>query len=81
MTTSTTKLLNSPVRSGRVVAMNAMAQIGAPAVPLIEIQPGATVREGQPIATIPDGQLGAPIHASIDGTIREVGAEEIVIER
>lgn len=52
--------------------------IGAPGAPLVE--PGSRVKTGQLIAGCPDGQLGANIHASIDGRVVEVG-ERIVIEK
>ena len=33
------------------------------------------------IAQVPEGALGAALHASIDGTVKEATAERIVIER
>jgi Na+-translocating ferredoxin:NAD+ oxidoreductase RnfC subunit len=39
------------------------------------------VRCGQCIGEPPEGALGAPVHASIDGRVTEVTAESIVIER
>jgi Na+-translocating ferredoxin:NAD+ oxidoreductase RnfC subunit len=52
--------------------------IGTPALPVVTV--GDRVQEGDLVAKIPDGALGAPIHASIAGTVREVTNEAIVIE-
>jgi Na+-translocating ferredoxin:NAD+ oxidoreductase RnfC subunit len=52
--------------------------IGAPSVPVV--QAGDTVAEGQLIAKIPEGAMGANIHASISGKVVSVG-ERIIIER
>jgi len=51
--------------------------VGSPAVPAVRA--GARVREGQAIASAPDG-LGVPVHASMTGTVVSVG-DEIVIRR
>jgi len=51
--------------------------IGAPASPVV--QAGDRVAAGDVVAEIPDGQLGARIHASIAGAATAVN-EEIVIE-
>jgi Na+-translocating ferredoxin:NAD+ oxidoreductase RnfC subunit len=53
--------------------------LGAPALPSVE--PGQTVREGDVIGEIPEGKLGARVHASQGGVVRGVTAQEIVIER
>ncbi len=52
--------------------------IGAPAQPTVEV--GQAVKCGQPIGSVPEGQLGVPVHASIDGVVTAVG-ETIHIER
>ncbi len=52
--------------------------IGAPAVPTVAV--GDQVREGDLIAQPPQGALGAVIHASIAGRVKEVG-QRIVIEK
>ncbi|MDP7111635.1 MAG: hypothetical protein QGH45_06720 [Myxococcota bacterium] len=52
--------------------------MGAPAQPTVKV--GDSVKRGQPIGGVPEGQLGVPIHASIDGVVAEVG-EHIRIER
>jgi len=52
--------------------------IGAPARPVVSV--GDRVGEGQVVGEIPEGALGARVHASISGIVREVGPS-IVIER
>lgn len=52
--------------------------IGAPAAAIVK--PGDSVRTGDLIAQIEDGQLGCPIHASIDGAVAEVTDAHIIIE-
>jgi Na+-translocating ferredoxin:NAD+ oxidoreductase RnfC subunit len=46
---------------------------GAPCVPAVAV--GAKVSEGDLIAAPPEGQLGAPIHASIRGTVTAVNGD------
>ena len=53
--------------------------IGAPAAAVV--QKGDTVTKGDVIGEIPEGKLGARVHASIDGRVREVTGEYIVIGR
>jgi Na+-translocating ferredoxin:NAD+ oxidoreductase RnfC subunit len=50
---------------------------GAPATPVVKA--GDTVKKGQLVAEIPDGALGARIHASIDGIVVQVTGEAIEI--
>lgn len=52
--------------------------IGAPAAAVVRA--GESVHAGQLIGEIPDGQLGARVHASIDGRVESVG-ENVVIAR
>lgn len=52
--------------------------IGAPAVPVVRA--GDCVTRGQVIGEIPEGRLGAAIHASMDGCVADVRKNEIVIE-
>lgn len=52
--------------------------IGAPNQPVVRV--GDRVKAGDLVGQIPEGALGAPIHASIDGTVREITNEAIVIE-
>lgn len=51
--------------------------IGAPAVPVVRVGDGVVT--GQLIAAYPEGQLGANVHASIDGRLTAVSAR-IAIE-
>ena len=53
--------------------------IGVPAEPCIQL--GDRVKKGDLIATIPQGKLGAVVHASIDGTVELVDAQMICIKR
>jgi Na+-translocating ferredoxin:NAD+ oxidoreductase RnfC subunit len=52
--------------------------IGAHASPLVSV--GATVRKGDCIGEIPEGALGARIHASISGKVTAVRDDRICIE-
>ena len=53
--------------------------IGAPAVPCVNV--GDTVTKGDVIAKPAEGKLGACIHASISGTIKEIADGCISIEK
>lgn len=63
----------------QVVRIAVQQHVGAPAVPVVT--PGQVVHEGQMIGRIPDGSLGAAIHASITGTVTEVTDGYIEIRR
>lgn len=52
--------------------------IGVPAEPVVSV--GDKVIAGEMVAEIPEGERGARIHASIDGTIASVDSEKIVIK-
>lgn len=52
--------------------------LGAPAVPVVAA--GVRVRRGDLVAEVPEGKLGARIHASIDGIVAEVTDEAVRIE-
>ncbi|MCS3803469.1 Na+-translocating ferredoxin:NAD+ oxidoreductase RnfC subunit [Chromobacterium alkanivorans] len=52
--------------------------IGAAAQPCVAM--GERVREGQLIAAMPQGALGAALHASVDGVVVALNAETIVIQ-
>jgi Na+-translocating ferredoxin:NAD+ oxidoreductase RnfC subunit len=52
--------------------------IGAPGVPVVTV--GQRVERGTCIADIPEGKLGARIHASITGIIKSIDST-IVIEQ
>jgi len=61
----------------RRVKLPLKQHVGAPAIPAVSV--GDRVQTGDVIGEIPAGQLGARIHASISGVVREV-SEAIVIE-
>jgi Na+-translocating ferredoxin:NAD+ oxidoreductase RnfC subunit len=52
--------------------------IGAPSHPVVK--EGAFVNKGDLVAGIPEGKLGANLHASISGRVTQVAADRIVIE-
>lgn len=60
------------------VTLKLSQHIGAPAQPAVAV--GDSVKTGDLVGQIPDGALGAPIHASIDGVVTAITSEEIVIE-
>jgi len=62
----------------RSVRIPLLQHIGAPAVPVVA--PGDTVRRGDLIGEIPEGKLGARVHASIDGRVTAVTGEAVSIE-
>jgi len=51
--------------------------IGAPSQPVVKT--GDRVERGDLIARIPEGKLGANVHASISGRVEAVTGENIVI--
>lgn len=53
--------------------------IGASAVPCV--QPCERVTRGQCVADVPQGALGAPVHASIDGIVSEITEQAITVVR
>ena len=59
------------------VRISTRQHVGAPAVPVVSA--GDHVEAGQMIGQIPEGALGATIHASISGTVTECGNDFIVI--
>ena len=52
------------------VAIPLAQHIGAPAVPVVTV--GLQVHVGDLLGEIPEGAMGARVHASISGTIRAV---------
>ncbi len=62
-----------------VVKIRLSQHVGAPAEPIVSV--GSMVTEGQMIGKIPEGALGAPIHASISGRVEEVADGYITIRR
>lgn len=59
------------------VTLQLRQNAGVPSEPVVK--PGDKVMRGTLIAEIPDGKLGANLHASIEGTVTEVTDEAIVI--
>jgi Na+-translocating ferredoxin:NAD+ oxidoreductase RnfC subunit len=51
--------------------------IGTAALPIVKV--GQKVKKGDVVASVPQGKLGASIHASISGTVKQIG-DEIVVE-
>jgi Na+-translocating ferredoxin:NAD+ oxidoreductase RnfC subunit len=51
---------------------------GVPAVPVVAL--GQEVSAGDMVAEIPGDALGAPVHTSIQGVVREINSDSIVIE-
>ncbi|MBE0570833.1 MAG: 4Fe-4S dicluster domain-containing protein [Ignavibacteriaceae bacterium] len=69
---------NSEKISINKVRIPLQQHIGKPAKPIVK--KGELVEEGQIIGKIPDGELGANIHASITGRVSDVTSESISIE-
>ena len=61
------------------VHIKTQQHIGAPANPVVKV--GDVVEKGQVIANVDEKQLGAPVHASINGQIEEIRDSLIVIKR
>ena len=61
-----------------MVRLSLTQAIGAPCQPVVEA--GRAVAKGDLVARIPDGKLGANLHASISGTVASVNSRRIVIE-
>ena len=61
----------------RAVRIMLKQHIGAPCVPVVS--EGDAVSEGQCVGQIPDGVLGAPVHASMSGRVVTVGKDYIDI--
>jgi Na+-translocating ferredoxin:NAD+ oxidoreductase RnfC subunit len=55
----------------RQVSIPLQQHLGRPAEAVVQV--GATVSKGDLIGEIPEGALGARVHASIDGTVTDVG--------
>lgn len=61
------------------VTLKLQQHIGALAVPVVKV--GDVVRVGQLVGEIPEGALGAKVHASIDGTVKEITPQTITIRK
>jgi len=62
----------------RRVTLSLRQSAGAPAQAVVGM--GTSVRRGELVARIPEGELGANLHASIDGTVVSVDESAIVLE-
>ncbi len=62
----------------RKVTLPLRQHVGKPSEPVVN--PGDRVHKGQLIAHIPDGALGAMLHASMDGLVTEVSDRAIVLQ-
>lgn len=52
---------------------------GVPCIPIVKED--QHVREGECIGIVPEGALGAPIHAPFDGVVRQVEKDKVIISR
>jgi Na+-translocating ferredoxin:NAD+ oxidoreductase RnfC subunit len=72
----------SPMKSQSLkisrVSIPLKQHIGDPSLPVVKV--GDHVKRGDLIGKIPEGSLGATVHASISGIVRSIG-QEIVIEK
>jgi Na+-translocating ferredoxin:NAD+ oxidoreductase RnfC subunit len=64
-------------RSFEKVCIPMAQHIGAPAVPTVAV--GASVAKGDVIGQVAGGNLGCPVHASIDGKVTYVDEKVVVI--
>lgn len=69
--------LSSDVYEPDEVTIKLQQHIGAPAVPVVKV--GEVVQVGQLIGEIPEGSLGAKVHASIEGTVTQITPQAITI--
>ena len=63
----------------RMLRLMLKQHVGAPAQPVVA--EGDRVSRGQVVATVPEGQLGVPVHASLDGRIKAIDETSLWIER
>lgn len=61
------------------VHISTRQHVGAPAAPSVTV--GQHVVAGEQIGAVPEGNLGAPIHASISGTVIDCNGDYIAIRR
>lgn len=76
--TSHADLSNDEIKTSEV-KLFLTQHVGAPSVPVVKI--GDAVSEGMLIADIPADKLGAKIHASIDGRVKEVTDKYIIVSK
>ncbi|HWQ41132.1 MAG TPA: 4Fe-4S dicluster domain-containing protein [Desulfosporosinus sp.] len=61
------------------VTLTLQQHIGAPAIVIVKV--GDVVHLGQVVGEIPEGTLGARVHASLDGTVTQVTHQAITIRK
>lgn len=61
------------------VTLTLQQHIGAPAIVIVKV--GDVVHLGQAVGEIPEGVLGARVHASLDGTVTQVTPQTITIRK
>lgn len=71
--------MTETVFNPETVSIALSQHVGAPAVPAVSV--GEHVQSGQMIGRIPEGSLGAAVHASISGTVTEIENGFIAIRR
>ena len=71
-------LSDAPQPTWRRVELKMRQHIGMPASPTVAA--GDRVRAGDVVGEIITGGMGAPVHASIDGVVRSVSFESVIIE-
>ncbi len=69
-------MVSEPLQVGSV-AVPLKQHVGVPCSPLVKV--GDTVAAGQMIGDVPEGKLGAPVHASISGVVSSVTEDGIGI--
>ena len=71
--------MQTDILTPRQVVLKLQQHIGAPAKAVVSA--GDRVQAGQLVGDIPEGALGAKIHASIEGTVTAVTPEAVTISR
>jgi len=66
-----------PIKPKRVTLL-LKQHVGVPAKTVVAV--GDRVSRGQLVARVPEGQLGAHLHASMDGKVTTINHEFLVIE-
>lgn len=72
-------LTEAPGVEAEVLRINLKDHVGAPAAPVVNV--GDRVEAGQMIAQIPEGALGATVHASVSGVVEAIENNAIAIRR
>ncbi|MFB3779426.1 MAG: 4Fe-4S dicluster domain-containing protein [Bryobacteraceae bacterium] len=62
----------------RMVRIKLSQHVGKPATPVVKA--GEKIRRGAPVGRVAEADLGADVHASIDGTVRQVTKDWVEIE-